>query len=507
MNKFYITTPIFYVNSQGHIGHAFSLVAADVLARYNRLIGNDTFFLTGTDEHGAKIARAAEAANQEPKEFTDLMSSKFVELAQVLNISNNFFIRTTDQDIHWPGVFKIWESIKARGDFYKGMYKGLYCTGHEAFIKKSSLRDGVCQDHQTKPEAIEEENYFFKLTKYKKEIKKAYESGKIKVKPESRTNEVLEMLKDSEDISFSRPRKDIVWGIPVPGDNEQTIYVWTEALINYLSAIGYGRNDEWIKWWPADAHVIGKDILRFHAIIWPAMLLSAGLELPKSLLIHGFITVDGKKMSKTIGNVVNPIKLVDKYGIDPVRYYLLREISSTEDGDFSYKKLEDRYNGDLANNLGNLVSRTAKLIETKLNGELNFEEKFIDEEAHRKVNETAEKYKKAIEEFRLHEALAAVWDLLGYANSFIDAHKPWEEQEAGHLLKTLTTTLGIILNAAWFIKPFLPETADKIFAAFGADDNYKSWVGPVTHTDVRYGVGRKFVLSTSQVDRVLFPRI
>lgn len=492
MKKFYITTPIYYVNSRGHIGHAFTSVATDVIARYHRLLGDETFFLTGTDEHGAKITRAAEAANKDPREFADEISESFRRLSPALNISNDYFIRTTDQEIHWTGVFKIWKTLEEKGDLYKGEYEGLYCVGHEAFIKKSDLKDGICPDHQTKPEKIKEENYFFRLSKYKKQIKEAYKTGVIKIKPTSRTNEVLAMLEDSEDISFSRPSKDLKWGIPVPGDESQKIYVWADALTNYLSAIGYGRNDEWIKWWPADAHVIGKDILRFHAIIWPAMLLSAGLELPKSLLVHGFITVEGQKMSKTIGNVVDPIKLVEKYGVDSVRYYLLREISSTEDGDFSYKKLEDRYNGDLANNLGNLVSRTGKLIETKLNGELNFEEKFIDGEARRKVDETSEKYKKAIEEFRLHEALTAVWDLLGYANSFIDIHKPWEEQEAGHLLKTLTTALGIILNAAWFIKPFLPETADKIFAAFGADDNYKSWVG------------RKFVVNKIEP---LFPRL
>lgn len=503
MSKFYVTTPIYYANARAHIGHAFTSVAADVLARYHRLLGDETFFLTGMDEHGAKIARAAEVAGKEPQEFTDHIAKSFMRLAKVLNLTNDDFIRTTDRRIHWPGVIKIWEAIKAAGDLYEGKYEGLYCVGHEAFMKKSDLKDGVCPDHQTTPEKIKETNYFFKLSKYKKQLEQIYESGAISIKPKSRANEVLAMLKDSGDISFSRPRKDLRWGIPVPGDDDQTIYVWADALTNYLSAVGYGRNDDWMKFWPADAHVIGKDILRFHAIIWPAMLLSAGLELPRSLFVHGFITVDGQKMSKTIGNVIDPVELIKKYGIDSVRYFLLREIPSTEDGDFSYKKLEDRYNGDLANNLGNLVSRVAKLIETKLNGELNFDERFIDNEAYHRITEAEEKYRKSVEEFCLHEALAAVWDLLGYANSFIDFHKPWaKDEDAEHLLKTLTTVLSIILNAAWFIKPFLPETADKIFTAFGADlsaetlvkadGNFKSWIG------------RKFIVNKIEP---LFPRI
>lgn len=338
MNKFYITTAIAYTNAPPHIGHALELIETDALARHHRMLGDETFFLTGTDEHGAKIARAAESDGRKPQEFTDSIAAKFAELAKVLNISNDFFIRTTDRTNHWPGVLKIWEVIKAGGDLYKGEYEGLYCVGHEAFIKKSDLVDDVCPDHQTKPEKIKEENFFFKLSKYKAQLKKAYENGVIKIKPASRTNEILAMLEDSEDISFSRPSKDLKWGIPVPGDDTQTIYVWADALTNYISAIGYGRNDDFKKFWPADVQVIGKDILRFHAIIWPAMLLSAGLELPKSLFVHGFITVEGQKMSKTIGNVIDPVELIKKYGIDPVRYFLLREIPSSEDGDFSYKK-------------------------------------------------------------------------------------------------------------------------------------------------------------------------
>jgi len=478
VNKFYITTPIFYVNDKPHIGHAFTMVAADVLARYHRALGDETFLLTGTDEHGAKIAKAAQKHNESPREFADKISSSFSGLAKGLNISNNFFIRTTDKKNHWPGVVKIWEAIKSKGDLYEDEYEGLYCVGHEAFMKKSDLRDGICPDHQTEPEKIKEKNIFFKISKYKNEIKKAYESGAIVIRPASRTNEVLAMLEDSEDLSFSRPRSDLKWGIPVPGDETQTIYVWADALTNYLSAIGYGRDEEWHKWWPADSHVIGKDILRFHGIIWPAMLLSAGLELPKSLLVHGFITVENQKMSKTIGNVIDPNILIEKYGIDPVRYYLLREIPSTEDGDFSYKKLEDRYNGDLANNLGNLVSRVAKLIETKLDGELNFDDKFLGGEVASKISETEEKHRKAIDDFRLHESLSQIWELFGFANAYIDTHKPWEaDQEPGHLLKTITSVMAIIIKGSRWLEPFLPETAVKIFEAFGFDGKTKDLNG------------------------------
>lgn len=497
VNKFYITTPIYYVNSKAHIGHAFTSVVADVLARYHRQLGDDTFFLTGVDEHGAKIARAAEAAGMAPHEFTGKMSELFKHLSPAINISNDYFIRTTDQEIHWPGVFKIWGVLEAKGDLYKGEYKGLYCVGHEAFIKKSELKDGVCSDHQTKPEKIKEENYFFKLSKYKKRIKKAYESGAIVIKPASRTNEVLAMLKDSEDVSFSRPSKDLKWGIPVPGDETQKIYVWADALTNYLSAIGYGRNENWGKFWPADVHVIGKDILRFHAIIWPAMLLSAGLELPRSLFVHGFITVEGQKMSKTIGNVVDPVELVKKYGIDPVRYYLLREIPSTEDGDFSYRKLKDRYNGDLANNLGNLVSRVAKLIETKLEGELNFDNKFLDKEVNQKITTTGEAYRKSIEEFKLHEALTHIWGLFTFANAYIDENKPWADiaRHPEHFLQTLTSVIAVIINGAKLLEPFLPETTEKICGTFG----FKLFAG-----DINKLGGQKFVVTKTES---LFPRL
>jgi len=494
--KFYITTPIFYVNDKPHIGHAFTMIASDTLARSHRLAKQPTFFLTGTDEHGAKIVKAAEKSGLSVQKFTDTISDKFKELTRILNLSNDYFIRTADQQIHWPGVFQIWKTLEEKGDLYKGEYEGLYCVGHEAFLKKSDLKDGVCPDHLTEPEKIKEENYFFKLTKYKSDLKKAYEKGEIKIKPEGRLNEVFAMLEDLEDISFSRPAKDLKWGIDVPNDPNHKIYVWADALTNYLSAIGYGRNEEWKKWWPADAHVIGKDILKFHALIWPAMLLSVGLALPKNIFVHGFITVEGQKMSKTVGNVVDPITLVEKYGLDPVRYFLLREIPSGEDGDFSEEKLRQRYQSDLANGLGNLAQRVLTLIDNNLGGEINYLKRFEKSEVKEFIKSTEEKYRRHIEEFKLHEALANVFEIIGFANAYTNEHKPWElavpvpklngpfgtkgrldgaagakaTSELGrpdHFLEVMTNLTLLITTTAFWIYPFLPETGEKVLESFG----------------------------------------
>lgn len=509
--KFYITTSIMYANGNPHIGFAFELILADVLARYHRLEGNDTFFLTGTDEHGATVVRAADKNNKSPKEYVNQVTAKVQELAKVLNISNDDFIRTSDQVRHWPAAQKIWKLLG--DDLYKKNYEGLYCVGHEAFMKKSDLVDGVCPLHKTEPEKIEEENWFFKLTKYKKEVKKRIESGEMKIVPETRKQEILNLIDDAEDVSFSRPAKDLKWGIPVPtefldpadgrgqettprGDETQTMYVWADALTNYISALGYAdENPKFEKFWPADVHLVGKDILRFHAMIWPAMLLSAGLPLPKAIYVHGFINVDGQKMSKTIGNVVDPFEAVKKYGAEVVRYFLLREIPSGDDGDFSYKKLEERYNGDLANGLGNLVQRVVTLIENNLDNELIYKEencKFPrDWVGHGIVTELTEGngYKKGqnyfetkINNFELHKAIESMWDEIGFANSYIDEKKPWVEvkESPEKFLETMVVLVAMIHHVSWLLQPFMPETADKIAKIFGDDllnkeipENYK----------------------------------
>ncbi|MCX6719671.1 MAG: methionine--tRNA ligase, partial [Candidatus Staskawiczbacteria bacterium] len=358
IKKFYITTSIPYTNAPPHIGFALEIIQADVLARLHRDAGEDVFFLTGTDEHGLKTLRAAEVVGKKPLEFADEISGKFKDLANVLNISNDDFIRTTDEQRHKPTVYRLWEKFKENGDIYKKIYKGYYCPGCEAFKTQKELIDGKCTIHQKPVEIIEEENYFFKLTKYLSQIKKVIESDEIKIIPESRKGEVLNMIAQGlEDVSFSRV-KEKYWGWPVPDDDSQNLYVWQDALPNYISALGYAEDGEQFKkYWPADVHCIGKDIVKFHAIYWPAMLLSAGLELPKLIFIHGFINVGGQKMSKSLGNVVDPFELVKKYGVDAVRYYLLREVLSTEDGDFTIEKFEQRYNSDLAGGIGNLVAR------------------------------------------------------------------------------------------------------------------------------------------------------
>lgn len=477
MAKFYITTAIDYVNNLPHLGHALEKIQADVLARYHRLLGKEVWFLTGTDEHGIKIAKSAKKAEKEPKEFVDEISGYFQKLLKELNISNDDFIRTTDEKRHFPGVWKFWKKLKANGDLYFKKYQGFYCIGHEAFIKKSDLKGGICRDHKIKPEKIEEENYFFRLTKYKEEIRKLIWQDKIKILPSFRKEEVLKLIKDSEDVSFSRPKETNSWGIPVPDDQSQTIYVWVDALLNYITAIDYfNESAKFKKFWPADVQLIGKDILRFHAIIWPAMLLAGGLEVPKSIYVHGFITVEGEKMSKTVGNVVNPFDLIEEYGTDPFRYYFLREIPSSEDGDFSYKKFEMRYNSDLVNNLGNLVSRVVALIEKFFQGRFSYSNKFIFKEVDDKVVGVWKKYNENINNFKLHLALENIFSLADFANLFIDEHKPWIlADRPEHLNEIIANLLMILLNIAWLLKPFLPESSDKIFEIIGADKEGKSW--------------------------------
>jgi methionyl-tRNA synthetase len=343
--KFYITTSIFYVNSAPHIGSALEMVQADILARYHRQLNKDVFLLTGADEHGVKIVRKAKELNKTIKELVDENTVKFIDLTKALNLSNNDFIRTTDQKRHWPGVYKIWRALDKKGDIYKGKYRGFYCDGCEAYLTPADLIGGKCSYHKKEPEVLEEENYFFRLSKYIPEIQKIIEGDQLVIVPKARKNEVLGLIRQGvEDISISRPKQKLIWGVPVPNDDSQIIYVWMEALVNYVSVLGYGRDvKKFNQYWPADIHCLGKDILRFHALLWPAMLLSAELPLPKKIFVHGYLTIEGQKMSKSLGNIIDPFELVKKYGTDPVRYFLLREFSSTADGDFSIKRLEERY--------------------------------------------------------------------------------------------------------------------------------------------------------------------
>ncbi|TSC89863.1 MAG: methionyl-tRNA synthetase [Parcubacteria group bacterium Gr01-1014_3] len=479
MEKFYITTSIPYVNATPHLGNVLDSVYADVLARYHRQRGADVRFLTGSDEHGVKIARSAAARFAgEPRpsdgreavpteiiqRFVDETSAKFRALKETLNLSWDDFIRTSDQQRHWPGAQKLWNALAAQGDLYKKSYKGLYCVGHEAFVTDKDLDNGVCKDHQKKPEIIAEENWFFKLSKYSKEIESRIKNQELRIVPEGKRHEILSLLKEGlEDVSFSRPSKDLSWGVPVPGDPTQTMYVWADALANYISALGYGSTSspqvddsekDFKKYWPADVQVIGKDNLRFHAAIWPGMLLSAGLPLPKTVFVHGFLTVDGQKISKTVGNVIDPVELVKKYGTDPVRYYLLREVSPFEDGDFSYEKFEAAYNGDLANGIGNFSARVLALAEKA--GNLAAGKASPEIEAA--IQKTREELEEKIGEYKFHEAASVIWGLISFGDSYVNEKKPWQNPDPGVLLDLVT----ILENVAELLSPFIPGTAEKI---------------------------------------------
>ncbi|MEK7560508.1 MAG: methionine--tRNA ligase [Patescibacteria group bacterium] len=470
--KFYITTAIDYANATPHIGHALEKVQADVLARYHRQRGEDVWFLTGTDEHGAKIARAAEAAGKTPQDFVDENAAAFRRLKQALNLSWDDFIRTSDRVRHWPGAEKIWRAIAASGDLYQKKYRGLYCVGHEAFVTEKDLTDGKCRDHQKEPEVIEEENWFFRLSRYTEPIRSAIHGGVLKIMPESRKNEILALLNDGlEDVSFSRPSKDISWGIPVPDDPTQTMYVWSDALSNYLTAIGYGNEQnknsdapQFFDLWPADVHLIGKDILRFHAAIWPGMLLSAGLPLPRAIFVHGFLTVGGQKMSKTVGNVIDPVALTQKYGVDPVRYYLLREIPSGDDGDFSEAKLMQRYNGELANGLGNFVARVVTLaqkldiIQDSVSSAEGEQGIIQNQKLQAECADVNLRYIDAMENFRLNEALEHIWRLVRVGDQCVNDERPWESDKP----RVIADLLHLIIQIACLLEPFLPETAEKI---------------------------------------------
>lgn len=484
MNKYFLSTAIPYVNSDPHIGFALELIQGDVLARYRRLMGDDVFFINGTDENALKNVVVAEKAGIDVKKFVDDHSQRFQDLSQTLNISNNDFIRTTEER-HIKGSQKFWKACRPE-DIYKKGYKGLYCLGCEEFKTKKDLIEGVCPEHLTKPEEVEEENYFFRLSKYQKELLKLIESDALKITPASRKNETLEFIRGGlDDFSISRSRQRAKnWGVPVPGDDSQIMYVWFDALTNYINALGYGDDDAKFKeFWEKgrSVHLVGKGITRFHAIYWPAMLMSAGLALPKEVIVHGYVTADGEKMSKSLGNVVDPFKVVEKYGVDVVRYFLLREIPSGEDGNFSIKKLEERYNGDLANGLGNLVQRVVTLIDSKLTGELIYKEENLNKEIAERTSSIFKDYVMHLDNFTLHEAAGKIWELIGLADKHMNDKAPWSviKHDEKEFLNIMTDLFYVIYNVSWMLVPFMPETADKIFNIIGADreaqslDNYK----------------------------------
>lgn len=460
-NKFYLTTAIPYVNDRPHLGHALEFVQADVLARYHRGQDTEVLLLSGADENALKNVRAAEKAGVPVRDFIETNGRLFAALAERLNIHFDVFQRGSDTAHHYPASQELWRRCAAAGDIYKKSYEGLYCVGCEEFYASEELNErGECFEHPgRKLEFVSEENYFFRLSKYRDEIVGLIRSGALRIVPETRKNEILSFLKEPlRDISISRSNERARnWGVPVPGDDTQRMYVWFDALNIYQSGVGFGWDEaQYKKWWPADAHLIGKGILRFHAVYWPAFLLSAKLLLPRSVIVHGYITVDGQKMSKTVGNVIDPFVLIDKYGADAVRYYLLREIPSGEDGDFSYEKFEARYNGDLANGLGNLVARVSALARKIRSPIARFP--VLDLKLHDAIVQNESLYEKSVENFRLNDALSAVWELIHHGDAYINEERPWESDKP----RVVQDLLALVEETARMLEPFLPETAVKI---------------------------------------------
>lgn len=457
--NYYVTTSIPYVNGEPHIGFGMELVMADVLARAARKKKTPTIYSTGTDEHGGKVAEKASQLKMTPDAFADQMSQKFKDLEKLLNISNDRFIRTTDKG-HEQRAQVIWKNLSK--DIYKGKYVGLYDQRQEEFVSESHADpERLKPDHPQAYQRLEEENYFFRLSKYTPHIKAAIESGDYLVLPKTRRNEILAVLKDGlEDISISRPKDKISWGVPVPGDSSQVMYVWFEALMNYITVLGYPEHDDFKKFWPANVHVIGKDILRFHAAIWPGILLGLGLPLPRLLYVHGFVNVSGEKMSKSVGNVIPPQEIVNKYNADVFRYYFLRHVPSYNDGDFNWERLEAAYNNELANELGNSVQRTAAMITKYQNG--------IIGDIPLPEHDTAQ-YWASLEACRFDRALDGIWEQIRGLNQYIDEEKPWEIAKSGdeqHLREVLAYQVGALLQIAELLEPFLPQTALKIRHVF-----------------------------------------
>lgn len=475
-DKFYITTAIDYVNSLPHIGTAYEKIGADVIARWMRLQGFDVHFQMGNDEHSINVWKAAKEKGMTPKAYCDEMKTKFEDVWKRLEISYDGFIQTSDAH-HEEGVKKLFATIMEKGDIYKSRYEGWYCESCEAYLTDKDLESGLCPNHKSKPKWLAEDNYFFALSKYTDKLLRHIEDNPEFILPEIRKNEIVSLLKDGlQDVSVSRSSFD--WGVALPNDSDHIVYVWFDALINYITAVGYGWDDEQFKkWWPASMHVIGKDITRFHCVIWPAMLMSAGIELPKTVFGHGFVYLRGEKMSKSLGNVVTPMDIIDKYGADPLRYYLMREGGFGRDGDFTWEHFIERYNGDLANGIGNLVSRTAGMALKYQDGVITPPKSIDgDTEIARSTSGLAEKLLSHLGhekgEIEFHLALAGIWETIAAADRHVNETKPWvmaKEGKAEEINVVLWELASAIRTICILVNPFIPSTAEKIWNAMGLE--------------------------------------
>ena len=471
MKRYYITTPIYYVNDVPHIGHSYTTLAADTLARFKRLLGEKVFFLTGTDEHGQKIQKAARSINLTPQELADKVVENFKRLWKKLDITNDFFVRTTD-DYHVKCVQEAFEYIYKKGDIYKGEYEGWYCIPCESYYSEIEIgEDKVCPVCGRKLDLVKEETYFFRLSAYEDKLLKFYEEHPDFVLPKTRYNEIVSFVKSGlKDLSITRTSFD--WGIPVPFDDKHVIYVWFDALLNYVSAIGC-RKGEFEEIWPADVHFVGKDILRFHAVYWPAFLMSLDLPLPKHVVAHGWWTVDGKKMSKSLGNVVDPNEMIQKYPRDAYRYFLLRNVPFGLDGDFSERELIERINSELVNDFGNLVNRSLTMMEKYADGLINMPISVEDDILSKLAKETYHKVLKHMDIFRFDEALIDIFEYVRAVNKYITEREPWtlnKEGKTAQLNEVLYNLFAALKFIAGISSPFLPDSSAKIMDMLGLND-------------------------------------